>query len=577
MLMKKFTLILMAALLSVGAYAQSLNLKAAKPAKRSLFQSLAGTPQDMLMQHGNGLRGFANSKVTPGKRRVPATAGTTPITEQPAGELQGNLQKASDYFAYSWAGLEYGNDASRIAYVVKAEGDTLYLKNPFSGYSTATWLKLVPQADGSYYAPAQPILAEDGDVYYAERLVLNAAGNTFVEDSTETPEYGIHFTFKDNVLSFKADDLTEVLGLVDVNGSWTGNCDWNIVVKAQTDKPITLPENVDALAKQYILTYNTTDTTVARVPTLVAKDGDTFYFNNPYSGDPSSWFKGELKDGKVTVDNNQYLGADSASGYYLYLLTADTIMAYDAQYNETYMDFQLRDNVVLNYDEATGKLTAEDTKNVLVVNAGNDKVYYAGDYWNPIYSIYVRSEKAPADPEFVAADFSNEATSGYNYILVYLKPEDVDGNYISPVDLSYKLYRQDGDEEPEVYTFYKDTYTKLDEDMSEIPYNFTDNYDIYDVTADARYIYLYDDFTGSKIGIQEFYKYSEEKTYSSNIVWLDVNAVTGVKAVKTGVEKNVEYYDLSGRRVVNPAATGIYIRKATLQDGSVKTIKVVKK
>ena len=63
MLMKKFTLILMAALLSVGAYAQSLNLKAAKPAKRSLFQSLAGTPQDMLMQHGNGLRGFANSKV----------------------------------------------------------------------------------------------------------------------------------------------------------------------------------------------------------------------------------------------------------------------------------------------------------------------------------------------------------------------------------------------------------------------------------------------------------------------------------------------------------------------------------
>ena len=122
-------------------------------------------------------------------------------------------------------------------------------------------------------------------------------------------------------------------------------------------------------------------------------------------------------------------------------------------------------------------------------------------------------------------------------------------------------------------------YSKLTEDMTEIPYEFDDNYDIY-AGGNRVYMNFSDEemVTWSKIGVQSIYRGGDAEN-KSNIAWYDLTdvwAATGVKNISTdAATTSVAYYDLQGRRVDNNAK-GLVLMQVRKADGTVKTVKVVR-
>jgi hypothetical protein len=124
-------------------------------------------------------------------------------------------------------------------------------------------------------------------------------------------------------------------------------------------------------------------------------------------------------------------------------------------------------------------------------------------------------EKAvmPADPE--VTDFSD---SNYGYIVEFNVPlMDVNGDPIVASKLSYIIYTDtEGVIEP--LTFTPATHSRLTEDITEIPYGFTEGYDFY-----ADLIYLNDLYSEdwNKIGIQSIYRGGGEENVTE-IQWYTI-------------------------------------------------------
>lgn len=126
----------------------------------------------------------------------------------------------------------------------------------------------------------------------------------------------------------------------------------------------------------------------------------------------------------------------------------------------------------------------------------------------------------PADPEIRALS-NYEAASGYGYINVTIPTVDVNDNDIREDKLYYQFYSDiNGDIQP--ITFTTDLYTKIAEDMSLIPYTFTDNYDFADnVTYKTVFLNYNFNTMYDRIGVKSIYMGGDE-THESNIVWADV-------------------------------------------------------
>ncbi len=150
-------------------------------------------------------------------------------------------------------------------------------------------------------------------------------------------------------------------------------------------------------------------------------------------------------------------------------------------------------------------------------------VSVGGEYMFDVYANitltkYVEVAATPADPEF-----TNFAFVGVNYPKVEysISLKGTQNEDLNPDKLSYTFFIQKGNEmSPLVLT--TDLYSKLEEDMTEIPYNFSDSYDIYNhllyLNQDEEEVRSWD-----KLGLQVIYRGADEER-KSNIVWYDVKA-----------------------------------------------------
>ncbi len=173
--------------------------------------------------------------------------------------------------------------------------------------------------------------------------------------------------------------------------------------------------------------------------------------------------------------------------------------------------------------------------------------YWMDEYSNVVLRKVFDVAATPANPEITKFDIE----ASYPSVSFNIPLEDVDGNGLLMDKLSYQLF-VDNESTPLVLT--TDIYEGLTEDMSEIPYTFSDDWDVYN-----NQIYLNQGVdvlsTWKKIGIQSIY-YGGGETNKSDIVWfvLETTGITGVSAD----DKNVMYFDLQGRRVAQPGK-GLYI------------------
>lgn len=174
--------------------------------------------------------------------------------------------------------------------------------------------------------------------------------------------------------------------------------------------------------------------------------------------------------------------------------------------------------------------------------------YYAGDV-----------AAKPATPEFLTYDEQNTA------FYVNIPATDVDGNYINADKLTYRFY-VDG----APFTFTPDTYVKLTESMTDIPYNFADNYDFYSnpgykvvcfYNLDANYVELESTYTVDGVATS-----SDRARYT--LVEDGISAASASKTVKA-----TTYANLLGQRVARPAAGSIVLKTVEYTDGTKATVK----
>ena len=180
------------------------------------------------------------------------------------------------------------------------------------------------------------------------------------------------------------------------------------------------------------------------------------------------------------------------------------------------------------YDAEAGTFTSEEG---FVSYETPDDEYMMDEYINVVLTKLQDVAATPATPTIVGI---KTVGTSYPNVTFDIPTVDVNGTPIIASKLAYQLYvEKDGQVEPLVLD--ADIYDQLEEDMSEIPYTFSDEWDIYNYK-----VYLNQSAeeiaTWSKIGIQTIY-YGGNEVNKSEIAWhgLDIAVNVGTALYATYV------------------------------------------
>ena len=154
--------------------------------------------------------------------------------------------------------------------------------------------------------------------------------------------------------------------------------------------------------------------------------------------------------------------------------------------------------------------------------------YAMDEFAEIVLSKFSEVAATPADPAFTDFQFADVTYPKVEFEIPLIGTADED---LNPEKLSYIFFIQKGNEQsPLVFT--TDLYQELEDDLTEIPYNFSDGWDIYN-----GLVYLNQSEeevrTWEKLGLQSIYRGGDEE-HKSNIVWFDVKAYW--EAIGEGIE-----------------------------------------
>ena len=285
----------------------------------------------------------------------------------------------------------------------------------------------------------------------------------------------------------------------------------------------------------------------------VAISGRDFFISGLSSLSPDEVYQGTVSDGMVSIPSFQIV--KDADLFYYRIVPVTT----DDDYNPTMLrsiDFMLSDD---NYHTFT-----LNPMGAYLCEATYDLQSFASSLHNVTIKYYDGDKPAtPATPQVVDWDSNNDA-------LVFNVPcTDADGNYINPDKLAYRVYI-DGQR----YTFTPSDYERIATDMSELPYNYTDNFDI--VSNNSQKTIYFHNITGKLIQIRSVYTVDGVTNVSGTASYsFDPTAGIYSGAASTRVDHS-EYTTLQGVRVAGPLPGAVTLRTDVMADGSRRTVKVVK-
>ena len=125
----------------------------------------------------------------------------------------------------------------------------------------------------------------------------------------------------------------------------------------------------------------------------------------------------------------------------------------------------------------------------------------------------------PADPEIVEVG-PYDAEDGYGSVFMSIPTTDADGNDLKEDKLFYTLYADIAGEISQI-TFTPDICEKLTENLTEIPYTFTDDWD-FQTREGYKVVFLNYDFSNyDRIGVQSIY-YGGEECHKTEIQWYEI-------------------------------------------------------
>lgn len=482
------------------------------------------------------------------------------ITEAPEGEIHDNTLRCGNYYYNLWGNvMENSEDAATGTYV--KTDDAIYILDPFLGLGTDSYLKLDKTGENQYVAHLpQAIYDEDngGTTYhfYASKLKLNDEGNSYVPDTLDdnTPDQDVQFVIENDTLKAVNLNGDYIIGLTNNNYDWYGFGDYGYAIYDNPYTPTSLPDG--AAAEPWVLN----ESEIVNVAVV----GDEFYIQDPLLGDSGNWFKGIIADDKVTFSGMQYLGINPNFDFHEFFFPGEWEDI--VQNGDTVTYYSFADEVVMNYDKVGKRLTAANESSAFLINCSLGKIDCFATYNNPVLYKYQDAATTPADPEILNV-VEYTAENGNGNILFNLPATDVNGVYIDKNKLYYNLYF-DNSEIPVEFT--TDTYINLEENMTNVPYTFDDDWD-FEASGALHTVYYYvADYVN--IGISQSYISSDGDAHRSNIIWADNPASVQGVTVNGKSVKSVNYYDLSGRQVSTPSQ-GLYIKEIQYADGSKKSEK----
>ncbi len=289
---------------------------------------------------------------------------------------------------------------------------------------------------------------------------------------------------------------------------------------AQEEK-VTPPEDLQTETYVAILTTSRGDTYYQNVNVGFYGEDEVYMQGLAYNGVPESWVKGTLSDGMFLNIPTTSLGGFSYLG-----------MEYTYQFNAT----------VFIYTPSTRVFYAPAGYSI---TGGIGSEIYSTATLKPL----VEKAAVPATPSLVFQPSINGSTyvTEMNIPLV-----DVDGDPLVSDKLSYILYYEKDGIVSEL-TFTKALYKKLTEDMTEIPYNFTDCYDIdnYEIWMNQGEEELQ---TWTKLGLQSIYRGGGEENRSET-AWFNMAAYwghNGIESLTVNPSASDAIFNLKGQQLQAP-------------------------
>ena len=566
--MKKITFLTLAIILSMAVNAQKAVLRTSnlrQNVNRQYVQTpMAANKLAEAKSHAKTVIELRTQNPTKKQINTRANEDTGIITEAPKGrEVSYSKNTTAFYVTLGFALQEYR--PAVIGNVIFCDDNTGYIRNPFSAAITNSYLKGLVDGDEITITLPQPIYYETGEtdnnfVYQADRLILV---DGYYHPDTENNE--IKFKMRNDTLLWdEPTDGSVILGLT-YDNQWMGYGDYSSTFIPMTDKKTEVPDELTT--EDWTFSANGGSHTVG-----MAFDGDNVYMKGFYEALPDSWIKGQINGDTVTFNSGQYLGADETSGFQAYMMAAGSENVYDSIYRQEVGVYVFRDNIKFTYDMSAKKMYAESKNDSsMLVNAGKSTVYYIKRYDAPIIKqkTEITGAQKPATPQILYCDPYSEGL-GFADIAFILPNTDVDGNELDTDKLHYNLFFDD-----DIATFTPDVYLGLKEEMTDIPYDFTDNWDfqIY-MDGTVREILFYETDI-EKVGVRSTYTSDEGESADSDIAWyyFTPTNISNIEPDNTDI-KVVYYTDVAGRRISRPA-NGLYLKTEVYGNGTSKTTKVM--
>lgn len=499
-----------------------LNGKNAKqqPAKKMLQMQLSKN-----QQQGFRAAVAAHAKQTGKdltKKRQPAAmrrAAADVISEQPEGTLV-NYNRSGLAYVSTMFGVYSTEVVGAVGSVVFGTGNKVYFRDIVSQAGIGSWIEGTISSNTITITFPQTVW-DSGEGYCidAVKMSYDAENETYVRaaDQTVTLNYNATtgaITTPEGSLSTGYD----IIGLsYDDDLSWAGYGDWNISFEKVADALVEAPAGLTTE------TYSLTADGYTGSLVNVGFDGNDIYVQGIDKNLPDTWVKGTIAGNKVTFKNGQYVGADLVAGSHQYLMSATGEEKYDEYWDEYYTEYSLSNtDITFDYDAATKTLS---NSNLFLLNAGKTDVSYLSVFDKAVIAPFTEVAATPAAPAVSLSEGGySYYVNGYGWGAIYfdLKTADINGNYILPEKTSYKIWvKVNGEEKPLALSWY-DYQNQTEPTMTEIPYDYSDNWDIGN-SSGQKYVYYY--VIGPEAyGVQAIYRGAGEE-HASEIAWADVEGI----------------------------------------------------
>lgn len=303
----------------------------------------------------------------------------------------------------------------------------------------------------------------------------------------------------------------------------------------------------------------------------IGLDGDDVYVQGLCVDMPEAWVKGTKEGNVVTFPTGQYFGEQAVLWF--------SYKHFFVGYN---FDAEAIEDVVADYDEETDTYTV---RNWIIDNEGQNALNPFLIHTDNVWGAFKEVQGKPQNPEISSVNLSGS----YPNVRLNIPLTDVNGNTMNPDKVFYRIF-SDFDKTISQLEFTPEDYESLEETLTEIPYNYDDDWDIY---RGGSIVYLNQAgiADANRIGVQ-IVNYSgmdvpanpagrtvldvDGIENESDIIWFKVKNYTGIDDINANVfATGVRYFNAAGQQSKTPFR-GVNIVVKTMSDGSVQVEKLVK-